>query len=165
MKYLWPLLLALFAFPAFATEINVESDALDELIEERVEAAWTAACLLRGTNCSKIPRPIVIFSNEMANPDWQGGYKNGSGIIYVRLSYQVDPYAMVVMTHEMIHFLQFIETGIRIATVTQRCAFEKEAFEADDRLAKTLGLDTHPDAFTWSEVVTQYGCSPEQLKR
>lgn len=163
MKHLWAIML-LATLSADATEVHVNSKEMDQVIDQRVDTSWQAACLLRGTNCEKIPRPAIVFSDELPY-QMQGSYTRGEGVIYVRMSYQMDPYSMVVMVHEMIHYLQYIRNGVIIPTTIQRCAQEQEAFEADDRFAKRMGLDEHPDAFTWAEAVSTYGCTPEQLKR
>ena len=132
--------------------------------QEHVDIAWSWACIIRGTDCRNIIKPLVAYTDDLSRES-QGRYMVGSGMVEVALAYYGDRYSIVVMVHEMTHYLQYLERGGRPRTITERCRDEMQAFSADDTIAHYLGLDTHPDAFTWGSVASAYGCTSDLLER
>lgn len=163
MKALLAVLGLLFvSVSASAESVRLVDKATAATVQNHVDIAWSWACLLQGVNCRNVPKPVVNFTDEL-DLEMQGSYWYGTATVNVALVFFGDPYEIVLLVHEMMHYLQWIEGGHAPSYRSMKCLREKEAFANDAKVAKYLGLDTHPHAFKWEQVEAAYGCSPNPL--
>ena len=150
---------------ASADDVRVIDPTTTARVQNQIDTAWSWACLLQGMDCRSVPKPVVNYDSRL-DVSYQGAYMPGTATVNIALDFYGEKYAIVILVHEMTHYLQYIAGGANAyATKTLRCDMEREAFKNDEKVGRYLGLEDHPWAFTWESVESLYGCTPEQLKR
>jgi len=170
MRVILAALLALMAAGCEAKPVKSETvtmvvpRAAAPELDSRIKTAWAYACTYYLADCSSIEEPNVVLTSDL-NHESQGYYINGDYEVSVALVYANDPYLVVVLAHEMLHYLQWDKLGDNKDKASQ-CAREKEAFALDHNVGIALGLEAHPDAFEWDDHIERdvYHCAPDQLK-
>ena len=157
-KLLAVFILAVCSWNVNAQDIRIEDPEVKAMVIKQVDTAWVAACLLKGMDCRNIPKPIVTFDKDIKWP-LLGQYAYGTAQVAIGLRFYGSPYALVVMTHELIHYLQFIEGGKPLNMFTG-CKYEEEAYTLANHVAILKGLTNHPAHAVWADMKDAYGCAP-----
>jgi hypothetical protein len=121
-----------------------------------VEQIFEDACRISEYNCSGLEQPLVRRSNQL-DPVHVSGLYAGGKILWINNQMVATP-RILILFHEMIHYLQFnsgmIEPTMRGTIVT--CIIEREAMELTN--AYTLELNMPQlvrQVADWEET---YGC-------
>lgn len=122
--------------------------------------AFILACAWSRYDCSYTTRPYVIYDESAGEMDAYGYYYMGDDTIYLDDDLINDPYRLVVLVHEMTHYLQSKsgEYGWPY-TKAQSCAQEKEAFTVARNVAQAVFGRDYDKAPAWEEMIEYYdGC-------
>lgn len=123
--------------------------------------AWNGACLLTRTSCKNTPPPrvgYVLLSGKL------GVYEVGTRTILVDLRLLGQEVAVVVMVHEMVHYLQARRGQDRLerAFVDSVCRDEKEAHDVTAAFVRMTGIAVGDRRVNeWAQVAFLYKCSLE----
>lgn len=175
-KFLVAIVAALCAFlalpahgqSAFTGPSTLSPASAEYLFQMQVDA-WHAACAMKRADCDKIKPPGVAYGLLWG---MFGSYMDGEDAVMIDIRLMAQPFAYMVMVHEMIHYLQY-QTGQMMKGspgYLSDCGREEEAFtltyvlnlrlglvKGDDRMKAWDGKVVLPDGTTFL-VHEGYGC-------
>lgn len=143
-----------FVPPSTLTEASVSTLMAMQL------SAWVMACGAKKLDCNMFAMPHVGYS---LLPQRLGQYRPGELTVTVELRLLAQPASLVVMMHEMIHYLQYVtgQTRADSKNYLSPCAREQEAYDLvmKTNVARKLAKG---DAriLTWERAAKMYyGCA------
>lgn len=156
------------AMPAFAqsrfpgpSSIPLESA---ETIQTLHLFAWGAACSLKKAKCERYQMPQVAYG---LLPGEYGKFRPGTSVVLLDMRIVGQELAVVVLVHEMIHYLQDLENPLRTGplTVAVACADEEEAFRLAYDFARLNDIAMKdPRLDTWESALPKYPFCPQVKK-
>lgn len=150
-----------FSFPAHGVPAMTGPSTLTEAGAETLfsmqYSAWHYACELKQADCANISPPIVAYG---LLPARFGQYSDGDGAIIIEVRLMAQPLSFMVMVHEMIHYLQYVQGegyhGDDMAVYRAvGCRREAEAFDLTGELNRKLNyvVDDPRMKKGWADMV------------
>jgi len=115
--------------------------------------AWDTACREMRIACkgpSALPPPQVAYG---LLPSAFGMYQLGARTVLLDIRIIGQPFAFVVMVHEMVHYLQYRVLDENMS----KCDAEEQAFRIGFKAALDRNI-VDPRIKTWTEIRYIYGC-------
>jgi len=112
--------------------------------------AWDTACREMRIRCKDFPPPQVAYG---LLPSAFGMYQLGARTVLLDIRIIGQPFAFVVMVHEMVHYLQYRVLDQNMS----KCDAEEQAFRIGFKTALDRNI-VDPRIKTWTEIRYIYGC-------
>lgn len=124
------------------------------------DAAWSYTCqaLQDKYDCSRVPQPVVAYTDVEAEENAWGMYSAGTAYVEISIKQRGTRFSQYIMVHEMTHYLQWVHRDFKYYTDVASCQQEKEAHTVAMDFANMVGIGNDPNVLGWEVKKAIYDC-------